>query len=106
MRTAVRFSFSSLVYRAGDNFAIERQWIYELVVTWVQSPATAGQPGLEDKRTSLFLCFHWNILLFSFFKFFLFFFFDVDHFKRLCAICHNIASVLCFDFLAKRHVKS
>ena len=55
MHTAVKFSFSSLVYRTGDNVAIQRQCIYEVVVTCVQSPATAGQPGLEDKRTTLFL---------------------------------------------------
>ena len=29
-----------------------------------------------------------------------FFFFDVDHFKNLYWICHNIAFVLCFGLLA------
>ena len=33
-------------------------------------------------------------------------FFTVDHFKSLYWICYNIASVLCFGFLATRHVRS
>ena len=33
-------------------------------------------------------------------------FFDVDHFKILYCVCHNIASVLCFGVLATRHVGS
>ena len=37
-----------------------------------------------------------------FFK--IFFFFDADHFKSLYLICYNIVSVLCFGFLAVRHV--
>ena len=37
---------------------------------------------------------------------FFFFFFDVDHFKILYLICCNIASVLCFDFLAARNIGS
>ena len=32
--------------------------------------------------------------------FFLKLFFDVDHFKSLYMICYNIASLLCFGFLA------
>ena len=40
--------------------------------------------------------------------FFFFRFFDVDHFKNkvFIEICNNTASVLCFHFLAKRHVES
>jgi hypothetical protein len=33
-------------------------------------------------------------------------FFNVDHFKSLYGICYNIASVLCYGFLASRHVGS
>ena len=35
-----------------------------------------------------------------------FFFFNVDHFQSLYSLCYHIASVLCFDFLAMRHVVS
>ena len=40
--------------------------------------------------------------------FFFFRFFDVDHFlnKVFIEVCNNTASVLCFHFLAKRHVES
>ena len=40
--------------------------------------------------------------------FFFFRFFDVDHFlnKVFIEVCNNTASVLCFYFLAKRHVES
>jgi len=31
---------------------------------------------------------------------------DADHFEHLYWICHSIASVLCFDFLATRQVGS
>ena len=43
-------------------------------------------------------------LIFYFFKDF--FFFDVDYFKSLYWLCYNIAPVLCFGFLATRHVRS
>ena len=33
-------------------------------------------------------------------------FFDVDHFWSLYWICHNIASILCFVFLAAKHMGS
>ena len=41
-------------------------------------------------------------------NFFFFRFFDVDHFlnKVFIEVCNNTASVLCFYFLAKRHVES
>ena len=41
-------------------------------------------------------------------KLFFFKFFDVDHFKNkvFIEISNNTASVLCFHFLAKRHVES
>ena len=38
--------------------------------------------------------------------FFKIFFFGVGHFQSLYWICYNIAYVLCFDFLAERHVWS
>ena len=44
------------------------------------------------------------LLLLLFKTFFLFL--DVDHFKSLYLLCDNIASVLCFGFLATRPVGS
>ena len=41
-----------------------------------------------------------------YFSVFLKIFFNVDHFKSRYWICYNIASVVCFGFLALRHVGS
>ena len=43
---------------------------------------------------------------FFFFRFFFSSFLDKDYFQSLCRICYNIASVLCFGFLARRPVGS
>ena len=50
----------------------------------------------------------YSLSLFFFFLIALIFLkiFDVDHFKSLSWIFYNIASVLCFGFLASRHVGS
>ena len=50
--------------------------------------------------------FSWDLDLKPAFVLFLKISFDVGYFKTLCWICHNIASVLCFGFLAARHVGS
>ena len=48
-----------------------------------------------------FYCLIWQVIRNSSFSLIIFY---VDHFKNLYWICYNIASVLCFGFLALRHV--
>ena len=63
MHTAVKFSFSSLVYRTGDNFAIQRQCIYEVVVTlYNHQPLQVNQ--VWRTREQLFFCDSPGIFLF------------------------------------------
>ena len=58
--------------------------------------------GSEDKEKVVhFYYVFLNELRYPFYFFFKDFF-DVDHFKSLYWICYNIASVLCFGFLAWR----
>ena len=63
--------------------------------------------GRPLASNSLNFCFCLSEKIFISPSFFLrFFFFNVDHFKILYWICYNIASVVCFGFLALRHMGS
>ena len=75
--------------------------------TWVslEPPSPLGHNQGQALHCYSCILFFFNQSIFSFFIF-KYIFFNVDHFKSLYWIYYNIASVLCFGFLAPRHGRS